>query len=638
MKDFYYLRDFPDYKRSGKQRIAVCPQCGKKHLAINPENGLFNCFYAGCGFHGKLRDFWEKRPSATIVHPHRTAHTAADTAPNNAFGMPAGGAADEGTDMAPMLPEDYASLPADVLERIVPFHPDPDTTDANLRAVQQYLADQGIGPLTAEAARVGVARYHFPAKEGKGGGKQPCLVYVNYVNGQPVNAKFRSVEPLPGGGYAKAFLQVSPTTPCAPYGIDCIHPLLTDGVPQRLIVTEGEKDCLALHEAGYTHVVSVPNGAAADLEKCFTPFADWLASIPCVVLCGDTDRAGRTLTRHLRHYFGHRSYLVDLPAHCKDIADVLRLHGVGSVRQVIEQAEPCVVDDIVDQRSATPHIIDIMQGHYDHGYSVGHGPHTDRVFHLTDCGGLIIVTGKPNAGKTDFLNDLCARLMAKRRRHVCFLSFEVPDKAKHTARMVQRILGATEATGMSAEELQPYVDFTVSHLTHLDMRRLSPTPQHILSLADAVRQRHPNLGFLVIDPYLFMELDTARGTTETQAIKRMLTLVQTWGRRHGIWVIIVAHPRKLQKRDGMGELEEIDMYTIGGSAAWANLADFIFTLQRVDRGSAEYTQLDMLKVRDQEQCRPGTVFYVRQRCGRYDERSTAEACMAEGDHDWGPWG
>ena len=48
------------------------------------------------------------------------------------------------------------------------------------------------------------------------------------------------------------------------------------------------------------------------------------------------------------------------------------------------------------------------------------------------------------------------------------------------------------------------------------------------------------------------------------------------GAQHGIWVIIVAHPRSLKKQSGKDELEEIDMYTISGSANWANLADFIF--------------------------------------------------------------
>ena len=42
------------------------------------------------------------------------------------------------------------------------------------------------------------------------------------------------------------------------------------------------------------------------------------------------------------------------------------------------------------------------------------------------------------------------------------------------------------------------------------------------------------------------------------------------------------------------------MYTISGSANWANLADFIFSISRIEEPDRRYTRLDMLKVRDQD--------------------------------------
>ena len=37
------------------------------------------------------------------------------------------------------------------------------------------------------------------------------------------------------------------------------------------------------------------------------------------------------------------------------------------------------------------------------------------------------------------------------------------------------------------------------------------------------------------------------------------------------------------------------MYTISGSANWANLADFIFSISRIEEPDRRYTRLDMLK-------------------------------------------
>ena len=50
----------------------------------------------------------------------------------------------------------------------------------------------------------------------------------------------------------------------------------------------------------------------------------------------------------------------------------------------------------------------------------------------------------------------------------------------------------------------------------------------------------------------------------------------------------------------------------------------------------------MLKVRDQDLCQTGSVLYVRQACGRYDERESEEQIVAETQgkimaKDQNPW-
>lgn len=159
------------------------------------------------------------------------------------------------------------------------------------------------------------------------------------------------------------------------------------------------------------------------------------------------------------------------------------------------------------------------------------------------------------------------------------------------------------------------------------MHEVPPTPGNILHRADLVRRRQP-LKYLVIDPYLFVEAQSGKGETETQSIKSMLTRFQSWGRENHIWVIIVAHPRSLKKIDGKNAMEDINMYTISGSANWANLADFILSITRINEPDRAFTRLDVLKVRDQELCRTGTVYYTRQPCGRYEEHESEEKCSS----------
>ncbi|WP_288325532.1 toprim domain-containing protein [uncultured Phocaeicola sp.] len=633
MKPYYSLSDFPDRKNAGKNFIVRCPKCGTMHLYISKAKGLYHCFYAGCDFNGILTDYCkDNRPMFS--------YRKGDSPSNGATYRPQDNRHTENAvNEVPMLPGDYKVLAPTVLQKIKPLDESPDCTDPDQLAARRYLADQGISLATAIAAHIGCLRHYCITKDSEDKREQastvfPCIAYVNYVDGRPVNAKYRSCSPIqspsPEEGqpiaYSKFWSQDSPTTPCAPYNIDCINPLLVEEeIIPRLIIVEGGKDALILMEAGYRHVISVPSGAATDLAKCFEAFIPWLDQVQDIVICGDSDLPGRTLVKRLSDYFGARCLFTILPGGCKDIGDVMKLYGTEVVRTVIDDACACQTTDIITVEQRRKEVIDVLHGKYDHGYSVGYGPLTDRIFHPTDTGGLIIMTGMPNSGKTDFLNDLTSRIMRDTERFVCYLSFEVPDKDKHIAHLVHLLLGKANTTDYTDEQLTPYIDFLNTHMIHLDMHEVPPTPGNILHRADLVRRRQP-LKYLVIDPYLFVEAQNGKAETETQSIKSMLTRFQSWGREHHIWVIIVAHPRSLKKIDGKNEMEDINMYTISGSANWANLADFILSITRVNEPNRAFTRLDVLKVRDQELCRTGTVYYTRQPCGRYEEHESEEEC------------
>lgn len=592
-KPFYYLRDFEaEHRMCGRRWKVKCPLCGKWHCFIDPQTGLYNCFTPGCEFHGLLRDFWQER-----YRP-----SAADTPRNRVRPRP----------------DDFRRLPDEIEQKIYAL--DTPHADAKEEAARQrvlaYLSEQRISLQTAMEMRVGYCRHYCPGGK-DGGGMHPCIVYRNTLNRRLVNAKYRAVD-------EKLFFQDSAkneSLQCPPFNMDCLNPLLRDEetVP-LLVVTEGEKDAVAVREAGYACVISVPNGASAKPERVFEPFADWLHAVERVVLCGDADLPGRELTANLSEYFADKAYITQLPADCKDIADVLRLYGTPVVQQVINEARAVCEHEVIAPADEAEGILRHLRGDYDHGTSIGYGAQTDRIYKYTAQGGLMIVTGKPNSGKTDFLDDFMVHHMLAVDSFVAFLSFEVKNKQKHMAHLVQLLTGKRNTDIFSNEELGRYIDFLNRHIRHIDTGDRPATPKHILELADGIRRRHP-LKFLIVDPYLFMELNPGREETETQAIKRMLTVMQRWGREHGVWVVIVAHPHALKKKTGKEELEEIDMYTISGSAHWANLADYILTVCRVktEAGEDDYTRIDMLKVRDQDICSTGTVCYRRGVSGCYSE-------------------
>ena len=620
-KSFFSLHDIEaqgSLKSAGKNWSAVCPECGKRHLSINKANGLYHCFSPDCNCNGILSDFLSHTNSYSVssmpLHPKQV----------NKIGD---GELEKGSESVSMIPSDYKRLTDKMLIGLTPITKNDETNEYMVPdTIVPYLDSIGITADTAYAMHLCASRHRCYGSDDKNGRDCNCLVYVNYINGKPVNAKYRAVD-------GKLFSQDSPTTPCPPYNIDCINPLLVaEDYIEKLIVVEGEKDALTIRQAGYPYVVSIANGAATDVKKCFEAFEPWLDAVQNIVICGDSDLPGRALQKHLIDYFGAKSHTVLIPNGCKDISEVLQSYGIACVREVIDNAKPAYTNDIITIDAIAPAVVRRLHGDYDKGYNLGYGPLTDSVLHLNDQGGLIIVTGKPNAGKTDFLNDVCAHMIFKCQKRVCMCSFEVPDKAAHTSKFIQLCTGRSDLSIYSDDDFTPMLNYLNKYFCHIDTDSIDPTPENIIRRAEFIHHQNA-LHVLVVDPYMF--LNTGSSTNETMAIKRMLTQFQLWGRKNKVWVIIVAHPRKLNKVSGSNELEKIDMYTIAGSANWANLADFVISISRIQGQEnittppIDYTKVDVLKVRDQDLCKAGSVLYCRQKCGRYDERPDKETIEAE---------
>ena len=512
---------------------------------------------------------------------------------------------------------------------------------------QRYLAEMHITPEAARKAKLMCAWMMQNANDENsedphGVEPVPAIAYCNYLDGRIINVKFRSIQPDPiTGEWSKRFCQVSPTKPCAPYGIDSINPLRPDAEPiQRLIITEGEKDRLTLLSCGFPYVLSIANGADTNIEESHEAFETWILQAQEIVICGDSDRPGRGLVGQLIARYQARAKVAVLPRGKKDISEAYAAFGAEEVRRIIGEAQLVGESDIYDLTDNTEGILDILMGKYDHGYNVGMGEKTDHIFHPTSEGGLIILTGIPNSGKTDFLNCLMAHLMYHCQKRVAFFSFEKPIKGKHVREIARIALGVENTENMDGTETPDHarevnrqaLAYLSQHMIDFDTKTRLPDSDYIIAMAEGVmlKKKLP-LDYLVIDPYVFINM-TEGGTraTETEKVRLMLTKLQAWSRTRHIWTVVVAHPR-IQNKEGSQDFPDLNIYSIAGSAQWANLADFLLTVRRVNKPEEgkQYTIVEMLKVRDQEFCQPGKVIYVRQPCGRYDERESEADCIAE---------
>ncbi len=650
----------------GKLDIPVtCPKCGKHHCYIKVDNGLTHCW--SCNWSGYLEEMKSLLGKGSgKVNGNYYANAQKKQQDEH-----------KAKDYVPMLPDDFLEIDAETRSWLYPiypfrtqeeqqqfidhFHPanllsrHPNarplitaTELASLQSmVQRYIQAMKLSPdiIIQEGVMCAWMKQNADdpkSEDPKGVEMVPAIAYCNYLDGKIINVKFRSVQQHPiTGEWSKLFCQVSPTKPCAPYGIDSINLLRPDAQPIRqLIITEGEKDRLTLMTCGFPYVLSIANGASTNIEESHEAFDEWIQQAGEIIICGDTDRPGRRLVKLLIEQYQTRAKVTTLPQGKKDISEVYEAFGSREVQRIIAEAQGISDADIYDLSEHKEDILDIMMGNYDRGYEVGMGGLTDGIFHPTSEGGLIILTGRPNSGKTDFLNCLMAHLMYHNQKRVAFFSFEKPIKGKHVREIARIALGVRNTENMDGaespeearQENQRVLDFLAEHMVDFDTKTRLPDSNYIIGMMEAMMNRKKQkIDYLVIDPYVFINMtEGGSHATETEKVRLMLTKLQAWSRTRHIWTVVVAHPR-IQYKDGHEAFPPLDIYSVAGSAQWANLADFLLTVNRISKPEEGkmFTIVEMLKVRDQEFCHPGKVYYVRQPCGRYDERESENDCIAE---------
>ncbi|MGY8867046.1 MAG: toprim domain-containing protein [Methylophagaceae bacterium] len=95
------------------------------------------------------------------------------------------------------------------------------------------------------------------------------------------------------------------------------------------VIVEGEMDVLALHEAGITNAISVPNGATLNsnnldyLDNCIDYFDDKSK----IIIAVDSDEPGQALQRELIRRLGAETCYISTFDDCKDANEYLMQYG-----------------------------------------------------------------------------------------------------------------------------------------------------------------------------------------------------------------------------------------------------------------------------------------------------------------------
>lgn len=368
--------------------------------------------------------------------------------------------------------------------------------------------------------------------------------------------------------------QMDGGAPLLLWNLDCLSEKPED---KPLVITEGEWDALAIMQAGYPWAVSVPNGSSKrqDQDEA-TPYL-WrsrqqLKDVKRFILATDGDEAGLALAADLARQLGpERCSFVTYPDGCKDMNEVLLMHGTEAVTSALSCSKPYPVKGLyrLEDFPDPPAVMSCSV----------HVPLLEDHFQLTP-GTFTVITGWAGHGKTSLLMVMLANLL-KQGVSMALGSFETMPRPILQRRMRASLYGVGEYSPEAmrsgpADELLTRRFGVISHSPQDDDTELSI--EYIIELAKIAVMRD-GIRLLVLDPWNEIEHKRDPGETETEYASRAIRMLKRFAKNYDCAVWLVAHPRKPSSD---GNPKPPSLYDLAGSAHFANKADYGVVVHRDD--------------------------------------------------------
>ena len=455
----------------------------------------------------------------------------------------------------------------------------PDFTEGAIKPVRdktlEWFKTRGISSETLAKLMVSIGKEYMPQT----GNIENVIQFNYYVGGKITNVKYRD---------ARKNFKLYKGAEKVFYNIDNIvgH--------DWCVITEGEMDVLALHEAGISNAISVPNGATLNtnnldyLDNCIDYFEDK----DKIILAVDSDAPGQALQAELIRRLGAEvCFLVDFED-CKDANEYLLKEGKEALKARISKARPVPLENVTTFRDIEDEVTDFVENGFKPGFQVGL-ENFDEIF-STYTGQFITVTGIPSSGKSDWVDQMVVGYNQNYGWKTAFASPENAPTYLHAHKLMRKVWGDMPSKhDIGKTKWNNVADHVNDNFFFIDMERY--TLESVLRKgAELVKRK--GIKCLVIDPFNKVRDVDCQTEDVNRYTMEYLTKIETFAKKYDVLVFIVAHPTKMYKGSD-GKMEEPTMYNIKGGGEWYD-ASYHGLLVHRDY-EAKTTKVKVLKVKFQ---------------------------------------
>ena len=347
---------------------------------------------------------------------------------------------------------------------------------------------------------------------------------------------------------------------------------------KRLVVTEGEIDCLTVSQIGGNRypVVSIPNGCAS-AKRVFSDNLEWLSNFDEVVVMFDMDEPGRKAVEDVCKILPYgKLKIANLPL--KDPNECLQNQRAGAVLDAIFQAKTYKPDGIINGDELWEELKDepdTVQG-YQLPWDI---PLQEKTQGLRK-GELIVVTAGTGVGKTTFVRQIAYHLGVNLNLKVGMLMLE--ENIRRTAKGLMAVhagkrLALNRHLVTDEEYEQIYKDVLgngnfvfFQHFGSLESDNLISKIRYL-----AVAEK---CDFIVLDHITIaisgLDIDNERKATDV-----LMTQLRSLAEETGVGMLIISHLKRVEGTPAE-EGGAISLSHLRGSQGLAQLSDGVWALER----------------------------------------------------------
>lgn len=481
--------------------------------------------------------------------------------------------------------KNYEKPPKDILQNI----------ELKERVVS-WFQGRGISRETLDKFMI-FTREEFMPQTSK---KENCICFPYLRDSEVINVKYRD---------AQKNFKLSKGAELIFFNLQAI------GEKKKVIIVEGEIDCLSAYEAGFGNdwkitetdketgevlsetenplgeyvCLSVPNGASKGNQKLdyLDNCADFFIALEEIVIAVDNDEAGIALKDELVRRLGvERCRVVCYPSEkiieqgsglkraCKDFNEVLVNFGTQKIVEIVQNAQAIPVDGVYFLED----IFDSMLENFRRGVTLAP---TTRFTELDEYfrwkkGDITLCTGYGNHGKSFFMLQLMLiKSIWDGWKWAIFSPENYPANDFYDD-LIEMYAGKW-LQDMTEQE---YIDACL--FIDLHFFYVYPDNEHdINSIHEKFRYLILKKGVdgVMIDPFNQLDSNQKAYQREDQYLSEVLKDVKRFALLNNVVYTIIAHPKNPLHK-GNEALPVVDNYDLAGGAMWANKCDQILSYYR----------------------------------------------------------